>query len=62
MKEANEIMGTTTEEMVLKARRGGEYEDEEATETEPQMNPQDGLTAKEERFQSKYEEFETLWM
>ncbi|KAG7602175.1 hypothetical protein ISN45_At05g012720 [Arabidopsis thaliana x Arabidopsis arenosa] len=62
MKEANEIMGTTTEEMVLKARQGGEYEDEDTTATEPQMNPQDELTAKEERFQSRYDEFETLWM
>ncbi|BAB11122.1 unnamed protein product [Arabidopsis thaliana] len=62
MKEANEIMGTTTEEMVLKARQGGEYEDEDTTATEPQMNPQDKLTAKEERFQSRYDEFETLWM
>ncbi|KAG7550567.1 hypothetical protein ISN45_Aa06g013370 [Arabidopsis thaliana x Arabidopsis arenosa] len=62
MKEANEIMGTTTEEMVLKARKGGEYEDEETTENEPQINPQDELTAKEERFQSRYDEFESLWM
>ncbi|CAH2072806.1 unnamed protein product [Thlaspi arvense] len=62
MKEANEIMGTTTEEMVLKARRGGEYEDEEAAETEPRMNPQDELTAKEERYQSQLDEFETLWL
>lgn len=62
MKEANEIMGTTTEEMVLKAKRGGDYEGEETTETEPQMNPQDELTAKEVRYQSKLDEFETLWM
>ncbi|CAA7031456.1 unnamed protein product [Microthlaspi erraticum] len=62
MKEANEIMGTTTEEMVLKARDGADYEDEEPTETEPQMNPHDELTAKEERYQSQINDFETLWM
>ncbi|KAL1201357.1 hypothetical protein V5N11_003769 [Cardamine amara subsp. amara] len=62
MKEANEIMGTTTEEMVLKATRGGDNEVEETTETEPQMDPQDELTTKENRYQSRVDEFETLWM
>lgn len=60
VKEANEIMGTTTEEMVLKARR--EFEDEETTEIENQINPQDELTAKEDRYQSQLNDFETLWM
>lgn len=62
MKEANEIMGTTTEEMVQKARNGGDYEDEVTTETEPQINPQDELNAKEERYQTQLDDFETLWM
>ncbi|CAN8236512.1 unnamed protein product [Cochlearia groenlandica] len=63
MKEANEIMGTTTEEMVLKARNGSDYEeDEDTTETDPQMNPEDELTAKENRYQSHIDEFHNLWM
>ncbi|KAL0728153.1 hypothetical protein Bca4012_024246 [Brassica carinata] len=62
LKEANDIMGTTTEEMVLKARSGGDYEDEEVVDNGPQMNPEDELNAKEQRLQSKYDEFETLWM
>ncbi|KAF2564954.1 hypothetical protein F2Q70_00014298 [Brassica cretica] len=62
IKEANDIMGTTTEEMVLKARSGGDYEDEEVVDNENQMNPEDELNAKEQRYQSKLGEFETLWM
>ncbi|CAH8358565.1 unnamed protein product [Eruca vesicaria subsp. sativa] len=62
MKEANDIMGTTTEEMVLKARGGGDYEDEEVADNEPQITPEDELNAKEQRYQSKLTEFETLWM
>lgn len=62
IKEANDIMGTTTEEMVLKARSGGDYEDEELVDNENQMNPEDELNAKEQRYQSKLGEFETLWM
>lgn len=48
--------------MVLKARSGGDYEDQEVVDNEPQMNPEDEVNAKEQRMQSKYNEFETLWM